>query len=379
VSAGRLALALWGDDAPERASKTVQVHVWRLRKALGEADLIATTPGGYCLRVGPDDLDAARFERLVDDGRRALTADEPVRAAAILREALSLWRGRPLADLACEPFAHAEVARLEEQHLAALEMRIEADLAAGRHADVVGELRRLVEVNPRRELLAAQLMLALYRCGRQTDALDAYRDARRLLVTDIGVEPGPRLRELQQAILRHDIALGFNGRLLDMPPALDVGGASPLVEREDKPIVLTLPRLLRASAGTAFVGRDTELARLREQWTGVCGGTRSAIVIGGDPGIGKTRLAAELARAVHAEGALVLYGRCDEGLAVPYQPFVEALQRYAGAVGLDRLRTELGDLAPELGRLLPELAAIGEPLAAIPSRSASRCSRPSPR
>jgi predicted ATPase len=118
--------------------------------------------------------------------------------------------------------------------------------------------------------------------------------------------------------------------------------------------------------GSPFVGRDTELARLRERWKGVCVGARAAIILGGEPGIGKTRLASELARAVHEQGALVLYGRCDEGLAVPYQPFVEALRPYARAVGLDRLRAELGHLAPELGRLLPELAALGEPIRADP-------------
>jgi predicted ATPase len=123
-----------------------------------------------------------------------------------------------------------------------------------------------------------------------------------------------------------------------------------------------LARALDAPGGSPFVGRDTELACLRERWKGVCGGARAAVVLGGEPGIGKTRLASELAHEVHEQGALVLYGRCDEGLAVPYQPFVEALRPYARAVGLDRLRAELGHLAPELGRLLPELAALGEPI-----------------
>src|SRR3954451_4660424 len=186
VSAERLALALWGEDAPDGAVKTVHVHVWRLRKALGDPGLITTTPAGYCLRVRPDDLDAASFERLLEDGRQALADGRAERAATLLRQALALWRGPPLADLGGEPFARAEIARLEEQHLAALEARIEADSAAGPHDELVGELRRLVAVHPTREGLAARLMLVLYRSGRQTEALQAYQDARRALITDAG-------------------------------------------------------------------------------------------------------------------------------------------------------------------------------------------------
>ena len=132
MSAERLALALWGEDAPAGAVKAVQVHVSRLRKALGDGDVVETTPAGYRLRVRPGELDAERFEHLVEDGRHALAAGHPEQAAAVLREALTLWRGPPLAELAFEPFAQAEIARLEEQRLAALEARVEADLAAGR-------------------------------------------------------------------------------------------------------------------------------------------------------------------------------------------------------------------------------------------------------
>jgi DNA-binding SARP family transcriptional activator len=366
VSAERLALALWGQDAPNGATKTVQVHVSRLRRALGEAGLIATMAAGYCLRVRPDELDVSQFERLVGEGRQALADGQPEQAAVVLREALSLWRGPALAELACEPFAAAEIARLEEQHLAALEARVEADLVVGRHAELVGELRRLVAVNPTRERLAGQLMLALYRCARQTEALEAYQDARRALVADAGVEPGPELRELQGAILRHDGALQPRGGVPALSPALDAASVSPLVGCEEEPVVLALPRSLHVPAGSLFVGRETELTCLREHWTKVCDGTRSAVVIDGEPGIGKTRLASELAHEVHQQGALVLYGRCDDGLAVPYQPFVEALRPYARTVGVACLRSELGDLASDLGRLLPELGGLGEPFGADP-------------
>ena len=232
VSPERLALALWGEEAPGGAVSTVQVHVSRLRKALGDGEVVTTSPAGYRIRVQPGELDAERFERLVEDGRRALAAGDPERAAAVLREALTLWRGPPLADLAFEPFAQAEIARLEEQRLAALEARIEADLAVGRHSEVVGELRRLVADHPTRERLAGLLMIALYRCGRQAEALDAYRHARETLTADLGIEPGPELRALQDAVLRHDVSLDrAELKQFDFPDELDVANAPHLTIR----------------------------------------------------------------------------------------------------------------------------------------------------
>src|SRR5689334_13419016 len=207
VSADRLATALWGEQASAGAIKAVQVNVSRLRKALSDGEIVTTSDAGYSVRVAPGELDAERFERLVQDGRRTLAAGRPEQAAAVLREAAALWRGPPLADLAFEPFAPTEIARLEEEQLAALETRVEADAAAGRHAELVPELRRLVAEHPTRERLAAALMLALYRCGRQAEALDAYRNARRTLAEEVGIEPGPELRALQDAILHQDPAL----------------------------------------------------------------------------------------------------------------------------------------------------------------------------
>jgi len=165
---------------------------------------------------------------------------------------------------------------------------------------------------------------------------------------------------------RHELrGLSRPERVFELRAAAGSSPAESSIAAE--PIVLELPRSLQPTARFAFVGRDAELARLRECWEQVRGSARSAIVIGGEPGIGKTRLASEFAAAVHEQGALVLYGRCDEGLAVPYQPFVEALRRYTSAVGLDGLRAGLGHLAPELGRLLPELAGgLGEPVRADP-------------
>lgn len=202
---------LWGERPPTTAAHSLDVYVSRVRKALrgdnGGQDVLVTRAGGYLLRLGPDDLDARRFERLVEEGRRALADGDAGEAADLLRGALALWRGRPLAELAFEPFARDEVERLEELRLVALEERLEAELALGLHAAAGGELERLVAQHPLRERLRRLLMLALYRSGRQADALTVYTDARRLLVEELGIEPTRELKELQQAILRQDPAL----------------------------------------------------------------------------------------------------------------------------------------------------------------------------
>ena len=203
VSPDQLALALWGEEAPAGAGNTVQVHISRLRKALGNTDALVTTPGGYRLSLDPDDLDALRFDRLVAEARGQPAAD----AAGTLAQALALWRGRALEDLAYEPFSQPEIARLEEARVAACEQRFEAQLALGAHAEVIGELEPLIAEHPYREGLRAQLMLALYRADRQADALQAYQDARARLVDELGIEPGERLRELERAILAQDPAL----------------------------------------------------------------------------------------------------------------------------------------------------------------------------
>ena len=232
VSWERLALALWGEDTPINARKTVQVHVSRLRKALGDADILARRPAGYQLRVRPGELDAERFERFLEEGRHALAEGRAEHAAAVLREALALWRGSPLAELTFEAFAQAEIARLEEQRVAALEARVEADLAAGTHAALIGELQLLVAEHPTRERLAGQLMLALYRCERQADALQVYQDARRALVEELGIEPGEGLRGLERAILAQDPALAASAA----PVSRDAADAmSPVSEAGDLP------------------------------------------------------------------------------------------------------------------------------------------------
>jgi DNA-binding SARP family transcriptional activator len=218
VSSDRLIDALWGERPPLTAAKSIQVYVSRLRKELGEGRLVTRAPG-YVLRVDPSELDLARFERLLGEARSA----DPKRAAQKLRGALALWRGPALADLAYERFAQPEIARLEELRLAALEQRIDADLACGRHAELVGELEALVREHPLRERLRWQLMIALYRSARQAEALTVYREGRRALSEQLGLEPGPELRQLEQAILRQDAALDLaveaSGRAVARPAA----------------------------------------------------------------------------------------------------------------------------------------------------------------
>ena len=288
LSTDRLIDELWGERSPASAAKAVHARVSRLRKALageegsGTADLVVTRERGYELRLDPERLDSNRFERLVAAGRSELGAGRPERAASALERALSLWRGAPLADLAYEPFAQPEIARLEDLRVTALELLIEAKLALGRHAEVIGQLETLIAEHPYREGLRAQLMLAFYRCDRQADALQAYQNGRRALIEGLGIEPGERLRELERAILAQDPGLaGPAGETAELPPEL--------------------------GAGTLLVGRDAELDWLREHWRRARGGAGRLVLVTGETGMGKTRLAAELAVEVQRDRGEVRY------------------------------------------------------------------------
>ncbi len=206
VSVGRLVEDLWGDEPPETATKALQGYVSQLRKALG-AERLLTKPPGYSLRVEDGELDLDRFEALAREGRELLGSGESKAAAKRLAEALELWRGTPFAEFESEPFARDAGARLEDARLAALEERIEADLALGRHARLIPELEELVAREPLRERPRAQLMLALYRSGRQADALELYRRTRETLSDELGIEPSLELQELERRMLQHDPTL----------------------------------------------------------------------------------------------------------------------------------------------------------------------------
>jgi DNA-binding SARP family transcriptional activator len=312
VSIDRLIEALWEEEPPETAQKALQVHVSQLRKLLGRERLQTKAPG-YLLRAEPDELDLARFQRLQEEGRP--------------REALSIWRGPPLADFSYQRFAQPEISRLEELRLACLEERIEADLVRGRAAELVAELEALVQEHPLRERLRAQLMLALYRSERQADALSSYQDARRELVGELGIEPGKSLRKLHQAILRQD-------------PALE-------------------PRAPPKQSWSTFVGREAELGELLEGLEDIFAGRGRLFLLVGEPGIGKSRLADELITHAKERGAQVLIGRCWEAGGAPaYWPWVQSLRSYIRSGDPEALRLQLGGSAAELAQILPELREI---------------------
>ncbi|HEY6396954.1 MAG TPA: BTAD domain-containing putative transcriptional regulator, partial [Solirubrobacteraceae bacterium] len=249
------------------------------RPKAGAGDVLVTRPPGYLLRVAGDALDIARFERLVVEGRGALP-DDPAAAATVLRDALGLWRGPALADFVFEPFAHADVVRLEELRLAALEERVQADLALGRHAELIPELEALLAEHPLRERFAGQLMLALYRGDRQADASGVYHATRAVLVEQLGMEPGPALRELLGRVLDQDVSLGPVGAVAraDAPRP----GRATAAERPAHNLPVEL---------TSFVGREREL----EEVCSLLGGTR-LLTLTGTGGSGKTRLALRVAR-----------------------------------------------------------------------------------
>jgi len=332
VSTDRLVAELWGEHAPETAAKVVRNHISKLRRALAPNERLLVTQGlGYALRLEPGSLDVDRFEQLLERGRRALSGGNAQQAAQLLTDALALWRGPPLADFAYEPFAQSEISRLEERRLVALEERIEADLALGRHADLVGELEALVGEHPLRERLCRQLMLALYRSGRQAEALAAYGAARRRLTHELGLEPGPDLRALEQAILRQDSSL-------EPEP-----GHGSTIESEEPP-------------SGVFVGRKRELEELIGGLEKTIAGHGRLFLLVGEPGIGKSRLSEELSRHARARGAQILVGRCWEAGGAPaYWPWVQALRTYIRAHGPSELRAELGAAAGEIAHLLPEL------------------------
>ncbi len=337
VSSDRIIDALWGDDNAAGADKRLQMAVARLRKALDtDEPVLRTTTHGYTLAVAPGELDTEIFEAAIADGRKALAAGDAERASTLLEQALELWRGSPLADVGYMEFAQTEIRRLEELRLNAIEARADAELKLGGHAALVGTLEALAAEHPTRERTAAQLMIALYRCGRQAEALDVFLRTRAHLADELGLAPGPALQALQAEIL-------------EQSPTLDA--PSEPVAREPAP----LPALVARLGAKPLIGRDAVLDRLRTTWDEVvAGGAHRIVLLAGEPGVGKTSLATRLACDAGEQGATVLYGRADAEALVPYQPFVEALRHLVLHVELATLEASSADLV-ELSRLVPEL------------------------
>ncbi len=316
VSTDRLIDAVWEDDPPARADKALQVYVSHLRKVVGKERLLTRAPG-YVLTVADGELDLSRFESLLSDGRP--------------RDALALWRGPPLADVGYSRFAQPAIARLEELRVAALEACLDEDLAAGRYTQLIGELDRLVREYPSRERLREQLMLALYRGGRQADALEVYQQGRRLLSDELGLEPGEALKDLQRAILAHDPSL-------EASVSVDVPGDA------DRSV---------------FVGREAELDQLLSLLDEAQAGRGRIALLVGEPGIGKSRLADEVMNTARARGAVVLIGRCWEAGGAPaYWPWVQSLRALVRETRADLLREQIRSGAAELAQLVPEIGEL---------------------
>jgi DNA-binding SARP family transcriptional activator len=350
VSRDVLIDALWG-PARSDADNRLQMAIARLRKALEPLNdsagaRLQTVRGGYLLSIAPGELDADAFHAAVHSGARALDTDAPGQAAELLTDALALWRGPPLAEVAFEDFAQGEIRRLEELRIRALECRIEAELQLGRHAELIGELEGLLVEAPTRERIAGQLMLALYRCGRQAEALEVYQRVRAALAAELGLEPGPALKALQVGILEQAASLGPRSDQRE-PAARRMAGSA---------VRAPMPTRLRPYGPSVFAGRRRELEALARALPTAGSSGRQAAFVTGEPGIGKTRLVSEFARGAHAGGALVLAGRCDDGLGLAYQPFVEVLEHliaHAPAALLERHAAEYGE---SVARLVPELS-----------------------
>src|SRR6478672_7191568 len=307
---------LWGENPPPTAAKVLQNCISALRKELpGGTETLRTVGTSYALQLGAGELDRDRFEQRVAKGRAALAAGDGEDAADELRAALTLWRGAPLCDFAYERFAQEEIVRLDELHVSAVEDRIDADLACGRADELVAELEALVARHPVRERLRRQLMLALYRTGRQAEALAAYRDARQTLLGELGIEPTRALQELEKAILAQD-------------PLLDAGGRRPAHDAAPG-----------RHAATPVVGREAELAVFEAALDDALAGRGRLFVLVGPPGAGKTQLADEIASRAKARGATVRWGRgWDGGDAPPYWPWRQAIRDLPEHDGSERFQ-----------------------------------------
>ncbi|MDQ4069944.1 MAG: winged helix-turn-helix domain-containing protein, partial [Actinomycetota bacterium] len=286
VTLDALVDAIWGEDPPASATGTVQSYVSRLRRRFGADQQLTWDEAGYRLDVSADQVDARRFDALAEEGRALLAAGRFEEARAVLREAEELWRGPALADFADFEFAMGPAARLEQRRLSATEDRLAADLALGRHAAVVGELAELVAAHPLREGLRMQLALALYRSGRQAEALRALADAARTLREELGIEPSRPLRDLESAILAHDPSLELPPLAAAAPPATAAPAA---------------PAAAAVYHAPSLVGRDQELSALLAALDESADDARF-VVIEGEPGIGKTRLADELRTVALSRG-----------------------------------------------------------------------------
>jgi DNA-binding SARP family transcriptional activator len=357
VSLDRLIDQLWGAEPPAAATSSLQAYVANLRRVLeltraarAPATILLTRPPGYLLRVNPGDLDAARFEELTTQGRRLLTQGRPHAASEVLGEALGLWRGPPLPELAAYDFATTEIRQLEELRLAASETQVEAALALGRHQETVGLLERLIAEHPWRERPRELLMLACYRCGRQAEALELMAQTRRVFAEELGIDPGPGLQQLHAAILRQDPDLTWR------PPRAEPDPPLPRRERTDDQPVEPVTHV----TSHRLVGRERPLAAARNALDDTVAGRGHVVLVAGEPGIGKTRLVQELAEMARARRVDVAWGRCNDNEgAPPLWPWTQVLRTLRAIRPIEELAEAAKRAGPALAPLVPDLAGDG--------------------
>lgn len=351
VSIDRLVDQLWGDDPPRSAVGSLHAYVSNLRRALepgrpprSPSHTLASRDPGYVLLAGVDEVDAMRFERLAAEGSECLRGGQPERAVALLDEALALWRGPILADFAYEPFAGVAARRFEQLRWSAAEDRIDAMLTLGRHSAVVTDLEEMVEADPLRERRWAQLMVALYRGGRQADALRAYQRARTALVDELGIEPGPGLQAIEQAVLAQDPDLKAPPSTVFPVPALPL--VKPAIER------------FGAEGHVPLIGRSVELQEIEDALAPLSGGRGGALIVSGEPGVGKSTLLDALAARAEAAGFSVGVAQSPEGAtAPPLWPWIQALRGVDEHVSLPDVitpTTVFDDLLARLRKLARE-------------------------
>ena len=352
VPVDRLLDLLWRDEPPAAAIASVQAYVSQLRRVLepdraprAPARVLVTRDPGYVLRVADSQVDALRFQALARQAHNDLAAGQPVVAATRLEDAFALWQGDPLAEFTGESWAMAAVARLTEVHDLAAEDRIDAWLALGRHAEAAAELEAMVGARPLRERRWGQLIVATYRCGRQADALRAYQRCRTVLAEELGLEPGPELRRLEAAVLAQDSSLVWQPD----PAAAAMAAAAPPVPAGAQPAGAQ-PAAAQQTGGPpapSLVGRDAELAHLRDTFRRAASGHGGAVVLVGEPGAGKTTLAEAAARLAAAAGVTAVWGRCLDAASTPaFWPWSQVLRALPDGPQVQAARQRLaGDIA----------------------------------
>ncbi|HEX5616508.1 MAG TPA: BTAD domain-containing putative transcriptional regulator [Acidimicrobiia bacterium] len=374
VSVDRLVDGLWHGSPPASATTTLQAYVSHLRRALeperaagAAASVLVTRPPGYLLDIADDQVDSRRFERLLREAEAAAAASRIHQASELVTEALGLFRGQPFADFAFDEWAVGEAARLAELQLAAQEQLLELELRRGRHAAVIGDAERLAKEHPTRERVRELLMLALYRSGRQADALRAYQEARDVLVEELGIDPGPGLRALEDRILAQDPDLEWQPEEAGEPVV-----ATPAASVDAPPAGAEAPEAARVGTGSVvalggapghggFVGRGVERARLLGLVDAARTGTLRVALVSGEPGIGKTRLCEELAATGRAQGAVVVWARGYEGDGAPaFWPWVQVLRVLAEDLPADVLAAAVDRQAADIARVVPEYARFAD-------------------